>query len=328
MEPSSRSGRVPFVTVTSPRVRAPESRALRPVVLRVVRADSSSADDLETVTPQQNTPDSSSNTTPKSTAELAIVPVADDEDADQAATTERDPEAGRAATSNGTPRRTSDRPRKRTAESVPATRPLTVVRGGDPDDVASLPVRTDRPRATHARRTAQTSKNEEFTAFMREAKDPLHRMAFLLSGDAHRAEELTQQTFERCYRHWHKARQGDPLVYARRVLANLRIDAWRRTRREVLTGPDELPPEDTRAARPSTRTPTRTVDDRDTVVRALLRLPLKQRRVVVLRHLLDLSESEVSTELGIPLGTVKSTASRGLAHLRAILDLDSLGGTR
>jgi RNA polymerase sigma-70 factor (sigma-E family) len=304
MEPSCRSARVPFVTVTSPRVRAPESRVPKPVVLRVVRADSSSADDLETVTTQQNTPDSPSTTTPKSAAELAIVPVADDVDVESATKPE--------------------------AEPVPATRPLTVVRGGsaDADDVTSLPVRTDRPRATHARRNAQVSKNEEFTAFMREAKDPLHRMAFLLSGDAHRAEELTQQTFERCYRHWHKARQGDPLVYARRVLANLRIDAWRRTRREVLTGPDELPQDDVRVSRPSARMPTRTVDDRDAVVRALLRLPVKQRRVVVLRHLLDLSESEVSNELGIPLGTVKSTASRGLAHLRAILDLDSLGGSR
>lgn len=255
------------------------------MILRLVRADSSSADDLETVTTQQNTPDTPTTTTPTATP---------------------------------------------TAAPAPATRPLTVVRGGATgiDDVPSLPVRTDRPTATHARRNAQISKNEEFTAFMREAKDPLHRMAFLLSGDAHRAEELTQQTFERCYRHWHKARQGDPLVYARRVLANLRIDAWRRTRREVLTGPDELPQDDVRVARAAARMPTRTVDDRDAVVRALLRLPLKQRRVVVLRHLLDLSESEVSSELGIPLGTVKSTASRGLAHLRAILDIDALGGTR
>jgi RNA polymerase sigma-70 factor (sigma-E family) len=290
MEPSSRLARVPFVTVTSPRALAPESRVPKPVTLRVVRADSSSADDLETVTTEQNTPDSLSTTTP-------------------------DPVSG------GAPVKT---------DTVPATRPLTVVRGGaaDVDDVASLPVRTDRPTATHARRNAQISKNEEFTAFMREARDPLHRMAFLLSGDAHRAEELTQQTFERCYRHWHKARAGDPLVYARRVLANLRIDAWRRTRREVLTGPDDLPQDDVRVARAAARMPTRTVDDRDAVVRALLRLPLKQRRVVVLRHLLDLSESEVSSELGIPLGTVKSTASRGLAHLRAILDIDSLGGTR
>ena len=290
MEPSASPARVPFVTVTSPRALAPESRVPKPVTLRVVRADSSSADDLETVTTEQNTPDSLSTTTP-------------------------------APVSGGTPVKT---------HTVPATRPLTVVRGGaaGADDVASLPVRTDRPTATHARRNAQISKNEEFTAFMREAKDPLHRMAFLLSGDAHRAEELTQQTFERCYRHWHKARAGDPLVYARRVLANLRIDAWRRTRREVLTGPDDLPQDDVRVARAAARMPTRTVDDRDAVVRALLRLPLKQRRVVVLRHLLDLSESEVSSELGIPLGTVKSTASRGLAHLRAILDIDSLGGTR
>ena len=324
MEPSSRPARVPFVTVTSPRAPAPESWAPEPVTLRVVRADSSSADDLETVTTEPNTPDSPSTTTSTTTpepAELAIVPVADD-DTDPAATTDSGPDAGSATASDGST------PRK--SEPVPATRPLTVVRGGSTgaDDVASLPVRTDRPTATHARRNAQISKNEEFTAFMREAKDPLHRMAFLLSGDAHRAEELTQQTFERCYRHWNKARQGDPLVYARRVLANLRIDAWRRTRREVLTGPDELPQDDVRVARAAARMPTRTVDDRDAVVRALLRLPLKQRRVVVLRHLLDLSESEVSSELGIPLGTVKSTASRGLAHLRAILDIDSLGGTR
>lgn len=290
MEPSPLLVRVPFVTVTSPRAPAPESRVPKPVTLYVVRADSSSADDLENVTTEQNTPDSLSTTT-------------------------QGPASG-------------DVPEM--LDPAPTTRPLTVVRNGvtGADDVASLPVRTDRPTATHARRNAQISKNEEFTAFMREAKDPLHRMAFLLSGDAHRAEELTQQTFERCYRHWHKARNGDPLVYARRVLANLRIDAWRRTRREVLTGPDELPQDDARVARAATRMPTRTVDDRDAVVRALLCLPLKQRRVVVLRHLLDLSESEVSSELGIPLGTVKSTASRGLAHLRSILDVDSPGGTR
>lgn len=70
----------------------------------------------------------------------------------------------------------------------------------------------------------------------------------------------------------------------------------------------------------------RAVDGRDAVVRALLTLPLKQRRVVVLRHLLELSEAEVAAQLGIPVGTVKSTASRALARLREALDLQ--GGTR
>lgn len=49
-------------------------------------------------------------------------------------------------------------------------------------------------------------------------------------------------------------------------------------------------------------------------------LPLKQRRVVVLRYLLDLSEGQVAAELDIPRGTVKSTASRALVSLRSTLD--------
>jgi RNA polymerase sigma-70 factor (sigma-E family) len=173
-------------------------------------------------------------------------------------------------------------------------------------------------QVTHADR------NAEFTAFMRGAADPLHRMAYLLCGDRHRAEELVQQTFERTYRHWGRARSGDPLVYARRVLANLRVDTWRRTRREVLTEHEDLPNDPVRARGPASDPAHRGVDERDAVVRALLLLPLKQRRVVVLRHLLGLSEAEVSHELGVPVGTVKSTSSRALAHLRAILDLDDL----
>lgn len=168
---------------------------------------------------------------------------------------------------------------------------------------------------------ARRTRDEEFSAFMREARDPLHRTAYLLCGDRHRAEELTQHAFERTYRAWSRARERDPLAYARRVLANLRVDSWRRTRREVLAGPDELTRAEGagRAAGRPAGERTGSVDDRDAVVRALLTLPLRQRRVVVLRHLLDLSEAEVAAELGMPVGTVKSTASRGLARLRTLL---------
>ena len=158
---------------------------------------------------------------------------------------------------------------------------------------------------------------QEFVDFVRSAKDPLYRMAYLLSGDPYRAEELVQQTFERTWRSWRSARRGDPLAWSRRILANLRIDTWRRTRREVLTGMDPRIGVDGGEG---------TVDKRDAVVRALLTLPVKQRRVMVLRHLLDLSEAEVAVELGIPVGTVKSTASRALARLRETLN--NAGGAR
>jgi RNA polymerase sigma factor (sigma-70 family) len=95
-------------------------------------------------------------------------------------------------------------------------------------------------------------------------------------------------------------------------LVNLRIDRWRGARREVLTSPDTLPQRTTPSHADS-------VDERNEVVRALAGLPLAQRRVVVLRHLLDLSESETAMELAVSVGTVKSHNARALARLRTLL---------
>ncbi len=90
-------------------------------------------------------------------------------------------------------------------------------------------------------RSPAAGRDAEFTAFMAEHADDLRRTAWLLVGDVHRAEELAQEALARTYASWGRAREGDPLAYSRRVLANLRIDTWRRRRREVLTAPDDLP---------------------------------------------------------------------------------------
>ena len=63
-------------------------------------------------------------------------------------------------------------------------------------------------------------------------------------------------------------------------------------------------------------------DDRSELVRALQQLPPMQRKVVVLRHWLDLSVEETSRELGISTGTVKSHTSRGLAALHVLLSAE------
>jgi RNA polymerase sigma-70 factor (sigma-E family) len=171
------------------------------------------------------------------------------------------------------------------------------------DEVSVLPVgRAPRAGAVDA----------EFTAFMQEHSATLLRTAWLLVGDAHRAEELVQQALVRTYASWSRARADDPLAYARRVLVNLRIDTWRRRRREVLSAPEDLPETGVSAGHgPS--------DDRDQLVRALSLLSPRQRRVVVLRHFVGLPEAEVAAELGVSVGTVKSTASRSLATLRRTL---------
>jgi RNA polymerase sigma-70 factor (sigma-E family) len=160
--------------------------------------------------------------------------------------------------------------------------------------------------------SSDAGKDEEFTAFMMAATPSLSRTAWLLCGDGHRAEELVQQALMRTYLAWPRARAGDPLAYTRRTLANARIDSWRKHRREHLRAPEDLPEvahasgEDAHA-------------DRDQLVRALAQLTLRQRRVVVLRHLVGLSEKEVAHDLGVSVGTVKTTASRGLRRLRTLL---------
>jgi len=157
-----------------------------------------------------------------------------------------------------------------------------------------------------------------FADFVRSSSAELGRVAWFLTGDRTRAEDLLQHAYLRTWSHWGRVRTGDPLAYTRRVLANARIDAWRLTRREVLSPdvPERSMPSGAAAA-----------DERDALVRALRMLPAQQRRIVVLRHLAGLTEVEVADELRVSVGTVKSAASRGLARLRTQLG-DDEGGVR
>lgn len=198
------------------------------------------------------------------------------------------------------------RPPSQTADAVPgrARASRSPAEGGGA-------VRAPAAAETAAETSAETS--TEFAAFMRDATPALGRLALFLTGDVHRAEELVQQTLVRTFEAWPRARNGDPLAYARRILANQRIDTWRRRRREIITDPALVPdrgvPDGARERA-----------ERDQLVRALATLGARRRRVVVLRYLVGLSERDVATELGLPLGTVKSTAARGLAELRELLD--------
>lgn len=154
----------------------------------------------------------------------------------------------------------------------------------------------------------------EFAAFVRSASVELGRVAWFLTGDEARAEDLLQTSLMRTYLAWSRAStfEAGPTAYARRVMTNARIDSWRKHRREALTAPSEVPD----AAQPSTAD---AHAERDLLVRALRTLTPRQRRIVVLRHLVGLSEAEVAADLGVSLGTVKSTASRALADLRTAL---------
>lgn len=148
-----------------------------------------------------------------------------------------------------------------------------------------------------------------FERFVAEHGDRLLHTAYGLCGDWQHAEDLVQQALTTVARRW-GAIESNPLGYAYRCLVRSNIDRWRalRRRREVL-----LDPHDIAAAAPPVSD---AHDDDDAVLAALRMLPPRQRAIVVLRYLQDLSEADTAHALNISIGAVKSGASRALARLR------------
>jgi RNA polymerase sigma factor (sigma-70 family) len=102
-----------------------------------------------------------------------------------------------------------------------------------------------------------------------------------------------------------------PAAYTRRILVNLALDGRsKRSRRQT-----EL----SERSRRDPAAPAAALDSHDELHVALAGLPPRQRAVLVLRYFLDLPEAEAAAALRCSLGTVKSTASRGLARLEQTL---------
>ncbi len=134
----------------------------------------------------------------------------------------------------------------------------------------------------------------------------LWRTAWLLTGDAHKAEDLVQTALVKCWRRWDSIAGDTVDGYVRKALVTTYTDWWRRK----WTG--EVPTE----TLPDVPAPGPDVAVRQDVLAALGQLPRGQRAVVVLRYYEDLTEAQTAAALGITVGTVKSQTSRALRNLR------------
>jgi RNA polymerase sigma-70 factor (sigma-E family) len=172
------------------------------------------------------------------------------------------------------------------------------------------------------RSATEVTPTEEFVEFAHAAAPRLRRTAFLLCGDWHTAEDLSQSALAKVFVSWRRIRRREAaFAYATRTLVNTYL-ADQRLRRvdEVLTSslPDR-PAEDTGP------------ENRMLVLSALAALPAKARAVVVLRYWEDLSIDQAAQVLGCTPGNIKSQSARALDKLRAGLGaaesgLDSLTG--
>lgn len=153
-----------------------------------------------------------------------------------------------------------------------------------------------------------------FDEFVEDRSTALLRTAFLLTGDRGHAEDLLQTALLRTLRRWSRARAA-PEAYARRVLVNLSKDRIRARGRR----PPEAPLPIDVSGLPEVDAGYDQVADRRVVSAALAELPPRQRQVVVLRFVEDLSVDQTAALLGCSSGTVKSYTTRALARLRELL---------
>jgi RNA polymerase sigma-70 factor (sigma-E family) len=148
----------------------------------------------------------------------------------------------------------------------------------------------------------------DFEAFVLARGPALTRAAYLLTGDAHAAEDLLQTALAKTYARWGRIRELDAVdAYVRRAMVHTRTSWWRSRRGREMTTAE--PPE----------RPVAGPDVEGWVWPYVLALPPRQRAAVVLRYYLDLPEADVAAALGCSTGTVRSQTSKAVAKLRVAL---------
>jgi len=151
----------------------------------------------------------------------------------------------------------------------------------------------------------------DFDSLFREFYVPAYAVALRILHDPQEAEDAASEALARTLASWRRLQGVDyQRAWVLRVTANVAIDAIRKRRAsvgEVVDGPYLAA----------------SADDRLLLAGALHRLPRRQREVLVLRFLADMTEAQVAEHLRISQGAVKQHARRGLDALRELL-----GGTQ
>jgi RNA polymerase sigma-70 factor (sigma-E family) len=162
--------------------------------------------------------------------------------------------------------------------------------------------------------------DSSFDEFVRGHLAALRRYAYALTGDAHAAEDLVQDTLVKMAGAWRRVhRDGNPAGYATTVMFRTHVSAWRYRRRR----PPPLP----LTSEPASARDAYAAADARVLLRSALRtLPRLQRAVLVATFLDDRNDDEIAALLGRTPATVRSLRHRGLRRLRAALgDASSTG---
>jgi RNA polymerase sigma-70 factor (ECF subfamily) len=150
--------------------------------------------------------------------------------------------------------------------------------------------------------------HDGFERLCRDAYAGVVRTAYLITGDAHEANDIAQEAFARAFERWKTVSALErPEAWVHRVAANLAVSWWRRLR----VRRSRPLPADAVVEPPSVPDPA--------LAEALRQLSPAQRTAVVLRFYADRSVEDVADLLGKRPGTVRALTSQGVARLRVLL---------
>jgi RNA polymerase sigma-70 factor (ECF subfamily) len=145
---------------------------------------------------------------------------------------------------------------------------------------------------------------EDFATFYERSRVGVYRVVLLRARAPDVAEDACHEAYERAFSRWDRLQSHpNPTAWVVQVALNQATSWWRRRRRELA-----IPPE------PSGAPDGAPFDE--ALVRLVWQLPYRQRQVIGLRILLDLSVNETARVMRTSPGTVKATLHHALRSLR------------
>ena len=159
-----------------------------------------------------------------------------------------------------------------------------------------------------------------FEVLVRAHQEVAFRTAWIVSGHADDAEDAAQEAFVKAFAALPRFRAGAPfrpwlLTIVANEARNRRRSAGRREALALRLSDGSLATD----AAPSPESAVLAAERRSTLLAGLELVDARDREVISMRYLLDLSEAETAAVLNVPIGTVKSRLSRALVRLRSVL---------
>jgi RNA polymerase sigma-70 factor (sigma-E family) len=153
-----------------------------------------------------------------------------------------------------------------------------------------------------------------FDEFLAARGNWVYRICFLLAGDPHATNDLSQNVLIQIYREWDRVREAHDIdAYVRRIIINEHRRTWRRqsAHEQPIGNLDQL----LDAGRSSVDF-TNSLVTRESLASSLAKLTERERTVIVLRYYQDLDDHAIADLIGSRYATVRSIARRAIEKLR------------